>query len=233
MRRGLALLVFVACAAHAQDSRARRDLLEALLPLPPGGGKLIPFGDTAQASGVPMALGVVETTRAGPEVLEFYARHFDARGWPWTGLKQNLAVVPWPALSATVPEEELQVSVMVLDREGGATVVLAVSDMRAFGRGATGQAADGGFPGPPGIKPSIVEIRGEGGGTAVTFEAPLSPTVLAGFYAARFKEAWRPLGLRAGAQHFELDDAGRRWRVRVQPAGTGSRLSAVGIGGAP
>ena len=61
MRRGLALLVFVACAAHAQDSRARRDLLEALLPLPPGGGKLIPFGDTAQASGVPMALGVVES----------------------------------------------------------------------------------------------------------------------------------------------------------------------------
>ncbi len=233
MNRALIIVPLLSALAFAQsESRANRALLEAVLPLPPGGGALIPFGEKTDVSGVPMMVAVVETKRDGADVLEFYARHFDAHGWPWSGIKQNLATAPWPSLSATLPDD-LQATVMVLEREGGTSVVLSVSDMRLFYERVAKKAPDPGFPAPPNVKPSLLEIQGEGGGRVVTFSSTMTPLALEQFYAKRFGARWGQVLEQRNARHFELTDAGRRWRVRIQSREGGSQLSAIVLGGTP
>jgi len=231
MNRALVIVPLLSALASAQaPSRANRALLESVLPMPPGGAALIPFGEKTDVSGVPMMVGVVETTRDGAEVLEFYAKLFDARGWPWSGIKQNLAASPWPSLSATLPDD-LQATVMVLEREGGTSVVLSVSDMRLFYERVAKKAPDPGFPSPPNVKPSLLEIQGEGGGRVVTFSSTMTPVALEQFYAKRFGANWGQVLEQQHARHFELTNSGKRWRVRIQSREGGSQLSAIQLGG--
>ncbi len=229
MRAWLLFTAFLSAAALAQPSRADQALLKSLLPLPPGGRSLIPFGDQTSVSGLPMAVGVVETERDGAEVLTFYARYFDQRGWPWSGIKQNLARSPWPSLSATLPDDGLQVTVMAMEHEGGTSVVCSVSDMDAFYRRLEGAAPEAGFPSPPGAKPQVLDIGGEGGGRVVTFSSALTPVALAAFYAERFGAQW--VATQPG--QYELTQQRRRWRVRISANEKGSVLSAVGAGDGP
>jgi hypothetical protein len=233
MRALLLATLGLSFAALAEEpSRANAELLQQLLPLPPGGKSFTPFGTRINGSGVPMAVGVVETAKNGAEVLEFYARHFDGKRWAWSGIKQNLAWSPWPTLSATLPDD-LQLTVIALEREGGTSVVLGLADMREFYRRLDGAAPEAGLPTPPSVHPSVLDIAGEGGGRAITFASPQSVDELQNFYATRPGLGWTALGEHYGARHFELRVAGQTWRVRIQKRDRGSQFSAVLVGGGP
>ena len=122
--------------AHAGKTgkpRTGHFALRERFPPPPGATPLVDIGDELIANGVPMTLGSFETTLEAPAVLEFYAHHFEDKGYPWSGPRETLKHAPFPAVSATDPEEDLQLTVMAIahDEGAGTTVIVGISDMVA------------------------------------------------------------------------------------------------------
>jgi hypothetical protein len=141
--------------------RVGQAALRARFPsFPDARTEIIPMGDQMIANGVPMNLAFFETEKDAPTVLEFYARHFDDRGWSRLGLRDTVAVTGKPAISATDMEEQLQLSVLVLENPDrtGSTVILSVADMLPESAPPTLlETAD--LPIYPGVKPMSVRAQ--------------------------------------------------------------------------
>lgn len=141
--------------------RTGQEALRTRFPSFPGARtEIIPMGDQMIANGVPMNLAFFETDKDAPSVLEFYARHFDDRGWGRLGLRDTVAVTGKPAISATDMEEQLQLSVLVLENPDrtGSTVILSVADMLPESAPPTLlETAD--LPIYPGVRPMSVRAQ--------------------------------------------------------------------------
>lgn len=161
------------------------EALAERLPLHPSATtELMPIGEEMVAYGLPMNIAYYETRATPPEILEFYARHFTARRWSWTGLKETSQAVPHPAISATDHETLAQMSVMVLfnGKDQPRTVILSVADMRTAAK----VPEDGELPRYPGSQPLAVRATEVGQVShMVSFLATDPPAVVAEFYRVK------------------------------------------------
>jgi hypothetical protein len=226
-----------------KPGRTGQAALRARLPLPPRAGKLVSLGEQLVAHGVPMQLASFETEARARDVLAFYARHFEAQGWPYSDVPGARGDVPYPALSATLPEDDVQLTVMVMPHgEGpGCTVVLGQADMEAWRRGTYGEdAAD--LPVYPSTRPSTrpVVVRSLAEGLAdltVSFDTPDAPDVVEAFYRKSLTE--RGYSLVADAEESQgravglrtLSFAGRRghrWNLSLSARDGRTAITAHG-----
>jgi hypothetical protein len=167
-----------------KPARTGQAALRQRMPLPPQADPLISIGDQLDAHGVPMNLAAFETSMRAEDVLAFYARHFQAKGWPYSNVPSARNLVPYPRLSATLLEEELQLTVMVMPYgdEPGGTVVLGLADMKAVHEGSAREDA-GDLPVYPGTHPVAVRARDEGlSALTVSFDTADAPPVVEDFY---------------------------------------------------
>jgi hypothetical protein len=225
--------------ALGRPERTGQAALRQRLPLPPKAGPLISIGDQLDAHGVPMNLATFETQLSVREVLEFYARHFEAQSWPYSDVPSARQLVPHPALSATLLEEELQLTVMVMPHgEGeGNTVVLGLADMEAFRKGASKEQT-GDLPAYPGTHPVAVVARDEGkAALTVSFDTPDAPARVEDFY----RKALAQRGYTEINDPAMQDDAetglrmlhfasrrGRAWNLALSAQGQGTSVTAQG-----
>ena len=91
--------------------------LRRLMPDFPGATPRVPVADRMVVEGLPMNLAAFETPRDAASVLEFYAAHFRRQGWSYVGTKDAKKYVPYPALSATWMEEDLQLQQTAAEEE--------------------------------------------------------------------------------------------------------------------
>ncbi len=171
----------------AEDRRTGQQALRRRLPVMPGGGELVSIGEQQVAYGLPMNLAAFETTANAIDVLKFYAAHFDRARLPWQGPRRNATVVPYPALSATDLDQDVQLSVLVLphDDDEGSTVVLSLADMRYVDSFGTEQGT-GDLPRYPGTRPTAListdELRRS---ISVSFDTADGAEKVAAFYRER------------------------------------------------
>ncbi|NMO14183.1 hypothetical protein HPC49_19340 [Pyxidicoccus fallax] len=167
--------------------RARRTgqaALRSRLPLPPRAGALVSIGNELDAHGVPMNLATFETDAPWKDVLAFYARHFESKRWPYSDVRHARGLVPYPSLSATLVEEGLQLTVMVMPHgdDKGSSVVLGLADMRAWSDGTRAEDT-GDLPVYPGTHPLAVRSSGEGRtALTVSFDTKDTPATVEAFY---------------------------------------------------
>jgi hypothetical protein len=176
--------------APARVRRTGQAALRARLPLPPRAGALVSIGDQLDAHGVPMNLAAFETEASGEDVLAFYARHFESKAWPYSDARNARNLVPYSALSATLQEEGLQLTVMVMPHadEKGNTVVLGLADMEAWSEGSHAEDT-GDLPVYPGTHPLAVRSNGEGrSGLTVSFDTRDAPARVEAFYRRALAE---------------------------------------------
>jgi hypothetical protein len=221
-------------------ARTGQAALRSRLPLMPKAGTLVPIGDQLDAHGVPMNLSAYETSSSMEEVMAFYARHFEAQAWPYTNVPSAKAAVPYPALSATLLEEGLQLTVMVMPHgeDSGNTVVLGLADMEAFRKNAEQPENTGDLPPYPGTAPLAVLARDEGiAALTVSFDTPDEPQAVEDFYrkalAQRgYSEVADPQPQeQAGSGLRTLRFAsrqGRSWNVALSSQGKGTAVTAHG-----
>ncbi|WP_164020965.1 hypothetical protein [Pyxidicoccus trucidator] len=170
--------------------RTGQAALRARLPLPPRAGALVSIGQQLDAHGVPMNLAAFEMEAPLEDVLAFYSRHFESKGWPYSDVPGARDLVPYRALSATLLEEGLQLSVMVMPHgdDKGNTVVLGLADMEAWGRGSHGEDT-GDLPVYPGTHPLAVRSSGEGSlALTVSFDTGDAPAKVESFYRRALAE---------------------------------------------
>lgn len=219
--------------------RTGQAALRQRFPLPQKAGDLISIGDQLDAHGVPMNLAAFETPMSAHEVLEFYARHFEREGWPYSDAPTAKDLVPFPRVSATLVDEELQVTVMVMPHgdDAGNTVVLGLADMKAFREG-TSHEDTGDLPLYPGTQPVAVTARDEGRATlTVSFDTADAPSVVEDFYrkalAQRgYSERAEPQEQGSGGPgprtlHFASRE-GRAWNLALSGQGKGTAVTAQG-----
>jgi hypothetical protein len=226
-------------AGLGKPGRLGQDALRARFPLPLKAGALVPIGQQLVAHGVPMELAAFETEARAEDMLAFYARHFQSRGWPYSDVPGARADVPYPALSATLLDEGLQLSVMVMPHPEGAgcTVVLGQADMEAWARGGEGEDT-GDLPPYPSTRPVVVRSRGEGlADLTVSFDTTDAPEAVESFYRKSLAE--RGYSLVADAQESQAHvpglrtlsfagRQGRRWSLALSSHGRGTAITAHG-----
>ncbi|MFL5347666.1 MAG: hypothetical protein ACJ8AT_23000 [Hyalangium sp.] len=224
----------------AQVERTGQAALRQRMPLPPKAGRLVSIGDRLDAHGVPMNLAAFETEMKEEEVLAFYARHFEQQGWPYTNVPSAKDLVPYLALSATVLEEELQLTVMVMPHGDGKgnTVVLGLADMEAFRKGMAEHDDTGDLPVYPGTDPLAVRAQDEGSAAlTVSFDTTDAPRMVEDFY--RKELAQRGYTETTGEQEPDLGDTGpktlhfsshqgRSWNLALSSQGKGTAVTAHG-----
>lgn len=221
----------------ATGGRTGQAALRHRMPLPPKSGALVSIGEQLDAHGVPMNLGSFETELSAKDVLDFYARHFEAEGWPYSDVPTAKELVPYPALSATVFEEELQLTVMVMPHgdDAGNTVVLGLADMKAYREG-TARENTGDLPVYPGTSPVSVRSRDEGSAALiVSFDTTDAPKAVEDFY--RKELAQRGYSEVADAREpgnesprmLNFAARGRSWRLALSAQGAGTAVTAQGI----
>ncbi|MFP2908711.1 hypothetical protein ACLESD_27410 [Pyxidicoccus sp. 3LFB2] len=177
-------------ASPGHVGRTGQAALRARMPLPPRAGTLVSIGRQLDAHGVPMNLAAFETEASQEDVLAFYARHFEAKGWPYSAVPSARSLVPYSALSATLLEEGIQLSVMVMPHTGdkGNTVVLGLADMQAWSQGSHGEDT-GDLPVYPGTQPLAVRSSGEGSqAVTVSFDTGDAPATVESFYRRALTE---------------------------------------------
>jgi hypothetical protein len=220
-------------------ARTGQGALRQRLPLPQKAGALISIGDQLDAHGVPMNLAAYETELSTREVLLFYARHFEREGWPYSDVPTAKDLVPYPRISATLVEEELQLTVMVMPHgEGeGNTVILGQADMQAVREG-TSREDTGDLPLYPGTRPVAITARDEGQATlTVSFDTGDAPSIVEDFY--RKALAQRGYAEKADAQDSATDGTGprtlrfasrqgRAWNLALSVQGKGTAVTAHG-----
>jgi hypothetical protein len=162
--------------------RTGQAALRQRMPLPPKAGQLVSIGDQLDAHGVPMNLAAFETKMSTLEVLQYYAEHFEKQGWPYSNVPSARGLVPFPRVSATLMDEELQITVMVMPHDDGNTVVLGLADMKAFREGKSHEDT-GDLPVYPGTHPVAITARDEGSASlTVSFDTGDAPSVVENFY---------------------------------------------------
>lgn len=166
------------------NSRTGQGALRRRFPAMPGAQPMVSIGEKMISQRVPMNLAAFETKKSDVEVLEFYAKEFDARGLPWRGVKENLEATLWPAISATDANEDVQLSVIAMKHEHGTTVILGLADMAAFWASVhAGEKVESPLPVFPGTEPEVFRATDEGGeSTMVTFHTDAGVGQLEAFY---------------------------------------------------
>lgn len=197
-----------------QDELRRRFLVYPRATTP-----IIAMGEQLVAHQTPMTLAFFETKADPIEILEFYAEDFERRGWSWTGLKDNKNVIDHPAISATDPWDDSQMSVIVMSNGPGEprTVILGIADVRPEAR----IPDDGELPPYPNSSPIVVRSTENGANAfsqALTTPDPVQ--VVVAFYEKRMRElGWQQLQADAEPDEpsVELTFAKEkaRWRIRV------------------
>jgi hypothetical protein len=224
----------------AKVDRTGQAALRQRMPLPPKAGVLVSIGDRLDAHGVPMNLAAFETEMRDEEVLAFYARYFEQQGWPFSNVPSAKELVPYLALSATLLEEELQLTVMVMPHGDGKgnTVVLGLADMEAFRKGMAKHDDTGDLPVYPGTEPLAVRAQDEGSAAlTVSFDTTDAPRVVEDFY--RKELAQRGYTEMGGAEEPESGEAGpktlhfssrqgRSWNLALSSQGKGTAVTAHG-----
>jgi hypothetical protein len=175
------------------------------------------------------------------DVLAFYARHFESRGWPYSDVPSARADVPYPALSATLLEEGVQLTVMVMPNAQGAgqTVVLGLADMEAAAEGGQGEDT-GDLPPYPSTRPVVVRALDEGlADLTVSFDTEDAPSAVESFYRKALAE--RGYAVVADAEELQDDVSGlrtlrfagrqgRRWSLALSAHEKGTAITAHGTG---
>lgn len=221
----------------AKVERTGQAALRQRMPLPQKAGPLISIGEQLDAHGVPMNLAAFETQLSTREVLEYYARHFEKQGWPYSNVPGARGLVPFPRVSATLMDEELQLTVMVMPHgEGeGNTVVLGLADMKAFREGRSHEDT-GDLPIYPGTHPVAITARDEGSSSlTVSFDTADAPSVVEEFYRKELAQR----GYTEVADAREPDTAGtgprmlrfatrqgRAWSLALSTQGKGTAVTA-------
>jgi hypothetical protein len=166
----------------------QRALRERFTPYPKATTEIISIGDQIDANGVPMNLAYFRTEQKAPEILEFYANEFTKRGWSWTGVEENAEIVPHPAISATDPEEEVQMTVMVMEDEGEPSeVILGLADMKPEAELPVADVGD--LPIYPGAQPvSVRSLDNELSSLTVNYSVSEASDTVAAFYRERMHE---------------------------------------------
>jgi hypothetical protein len=181
------------------------ELRQRFTPFPKAITPIISMGEQTIALQTPMTLAYFDTRASALEVLEFY----DAR-----------KVVDHPAISATDPADDTQMTVMVVGSGSDGqprTVILGLADVSPAAR----VPDDGDLPPYPGAMPLTMRSS-ERGSNAYThsFVTPDSVKEVADFFRKRMPE----LGYAARAADTAPTDnlvalawakAGRRWTIRV------------------
>jgi hypothetical protein len=150
----------------------------------------VSIGHQLDAHGVPMNLASFETDAPEQDVLAFYARHFESKGWPYSDVPGARELVPYRALSATLLEEGIQLTVMVMphDDDRGNTVVLGLADMEGWDDAAHAEDT-GDLPVYPGTHPMAVRSNGEGrSALTVSFDTGDAPATVESFYRRAMAE---------------------------------------------
>lgn len=227
-------------AAPGKAGRTGQAALRARLPLPPRAGELVSIGNQLNAHGVPMNLAAFETEAPLEDVMAFYARHFESKGWPYAAVRGLEDLVPYPALSATLLDEGLQLTVMAMphgDGDKGHTVVLGLADMDALGREGKGEDT-GDLPVYPGTQPLAVRSLGEGRtALTVSFDTGDAPALVETFYRRALAERGYtelpddevPGGEVPGARLLRFAGSeGRQWSLALSSRGRGTAVTAQG-----
>jgi hypothetical protein len=221
----------------AKVDRTGQAALRQRMPLPQKAGPLISIGDQLDAHGVPMNLAAFETPQSALEVLEYYAQHFEKQGWPYSNVPSARGLVPFPRLSATLMDEELQLTVMVMPHsEGeGNTVVLGLADMKAVREG-TSREDTGDLPVYPGTHPVAITARDEGSSSlTVSFDTADAPSVVEQFYRkelaqrgyAEVADAREPDTAGTGPRMLRFATRqGRSWNLALSTQGKGTAVTA-------
>lgn len=223
----------------AKGGRTGQAALRRRMPVPDRSSKLVSIGDQLDAHGMPMNLASFETELTAKEVLDFYARHFESEGWPYSDVPTAKEAVPYPALSATLMEEDLQLTVMVMPHgdDPGNTVVLGQADMKAFQEsGARENTGD--LPIYPGTSPVSVLSRDEGTtALTVSFDTTDAPRVVEDFYRkelaqrgySEISDTREPDTASAGPKQLNFAGRGRSWNLALSAQGKGTAVTAQGI----
>ncbi|MCP3057895.1 hypothetical protein LXT21_03800 [Myxococcus sp. K38C18041901] len=214
--------------------------LKRRLPLPPRAGRRVPIGQQLDAHGVPMNLAAFETQASLEDVFAFYSRYFESKGWPHGRLVVPEGLVPYPALGATLFDEGLQLTVMVMPHhdDKGLTVVLGQADMEAWRSGSRGEdLAD--LPPYPGTHPLAVRSSGEGSeAVTVSFDTADPLTKVEAFYRgalaeqgyAELPEEDVPSEPAEGARRLRFSTrAGRQWSLALSREGARTAITAQGL----
>lgn len=208
--------------------------LRQKLPVMPGAYAVSPVGDELQAYGLPMNVLAFEIQRRPEQVLEYYAHHFEERGWPWTGLADTAKVVPYPAITATEPAEQIQLSVMVMPHadESGSTVILGLADMLAGAKNALqDELAD--LPRYPGTEPLAVRSRDEATHSlSVSFKTEDPPETVAQYYRQElaqlgYQEIPSELGSTDELKTLRFAASGRQWSLTITGYGGETAVTAL------
>ena len=209
--------------------------LRQRMPLPPKAGSLISIGEQLDAHGVPMNLAAFETKMSTLEVLQYYAEHFEKQGWPYSNVPSARGLVPFPRVSATLMDDELQITVMVMPHEDGNTVVLGLADMKAFREGKSHEST-GDLPVYPGTHPVAITARDEGTASlTVSFDTADAPSVVEEFYRkelaqrgyAEVADAREPDTSGTGPRTLRFASRqGRAWNLALSTEGEGTVVTA-------
>ena len=198
------------------------------------------ISDQMVASGVPMNVAYFETTASAAEILDFYAAHFDAKGWEIMVATEAHEVVPHPALSATDPDTLMQMSVMVMpggEKGGSNTVILSLADVHPDEE----LGGEGDLPAYPGATPLAVRTTdNEITGYTVNFATSDQAEAVAAFYRKALHERGYGEVEVTGAPQEQGTEAllfakeNRRWQLRVMQDNGSTVVMAVGsIAGNP
>lgn len=219
--------------AASKAPRLGQDELRARFSaFPKAVSPIVSMGQQMIAHQTPMTLAYFDTRADALEVLEFYAAEFDKRGWSWTGLEDNHNVIDHPGISATDPEDDMQMSVVVIGNGRGEprTVILGLVDVRPEAR----VPDEGDLPAYPGTRPIV--LRSSELGThaySQTLVTPDPPGKVTAFYLERLPE----LGyqqLSSGEEGSDLAPQlvfGKRdriWRIRVSKQQNETMVLAIG-----
>lgn len=215
--------------------RTGQAALRQRMPLPPKAGPLIPIGDQLNAHGVPMNLAAFETRMGTREVLDYYAQHFEKQGWPYSNVPSARGLVPFPRVSATLMDDELQLTVMVMPHDEGNTVVLGLADMKAVREG-TAPESTGDLPVYPGTHPVAIAAQDEGSASlTVSFDTTDAPSVVEAFYRkelaqrgyAEVADAREPDTSGTGPRTLRFATRqGRAWNLALSTQGAGTAVTA-------
>jgi len=204
--------------AQSREPRLGQDELRArFTPFPNALTPIVPIGEKMVALQTPMSIAYFDTRASATEVLTFYVKEFERRGWSWTGLKNAREVIDHPAVSATDPEDHTQMSVIVMghSRSEPNTVILAIADTRPQAR----VPDEGDLPTYPGAAPLALRAIEAGASTFnVSFLTHDSPVEVETFYRKRMVElGWaEKRSQEEDAVDLTYAKLDRVWHIRVR-----------------
>jgi hypothetical protein len=221
--------------------RASQQTLEEKFPRYPNGGAWVRLGERLEADRMPMSVVSFETKDSDDKVLAFYARHFEANGIPWQGVRESLKQVGVPAVSGTDEVGDLQLTVLAFPHEGGTTVMLAAADMKTFYDRVNADAPEdeGELPRYPGSQSAVVRTT-EGGrdGMMISLATKDSVEQVEAFYRSTlprqgFTELAAGDGPRRLMHQLDFSAPDRSWRFFLASTKNGTAVTAQGQRGTP